>query len=48
MPYNYYLFGDTKEGLVDVCLQVLVVLLNHSPSPLIVRYAYHALCLVWC
>jgi len=37
MPYNHYIFNDYKEGLAETSLQVLCVLLNHSPSPLTAR-----------
>eukprot|EP01090_Pellita_catalonica_P004373 TRINITY_DN141_c0_g1_i1.p1 TRINITY_DN141_c0_g1~~TRINITY_DN141_c0_g1_i1.p1 ORF type:complete len:662 (+),score=125.54 TRINITY_DN141_c0_g1_i1:377-2362(+) len=37
MPYNYTLFADTRERLVDVSLQTLAVLLNYTPSPLVMR-----------
>jgi len=37
MPYNHVLFSDSRESLTDIALQVLAVLLNHEPSPLILR-----------
>eukprot|EP00005_Dracoamoeba_jomungandri_P002730 CAMPEP_0174260198 /NCGR_PEP_ID=MMETSP0439-20130205/9211_1 /TAXON_ID=0 /ORGANISM="Stereomyxa ramosa, Strain Chinc5" /LENGTH=781 /DNA_ID=CAMNT_0015344391 /DNA_START=28 /DNA_END=2370 /DNA_ORIENTATION=+ len=37
VPYNHYLFNDYKEGLAGTCMQVLIILLNHLPSPLIPR-----------
>ncbi|OQV18150.1 Protein HID1 [Hypsibius exemplaris] len=29
MPYNYMLFGDTKEPLAEICVQTLIVCLDH-------------------
>ena len=37
VPYNHFLFSDTKEGLAETSLQVLSILLNHTPSALIPR-----------
>ena len=32
LPYNYLLWADSKEGLVEVALQVLVVTLETDPK----------------
>jgi len=29
LPYNYVLFADTREALVETCLQVLLVLIDY-------------------
>lgn len=33
LPYNHILFSDSKEPLVDVALQILIVTLDHDTSP---------------
>lgn len=30
VPYNHFLFADTMEPLVEVCLQILIVTLDHD------------------
>ncbi len=32
IPYNYLMFSDTREPLVQVALQLLVVCLDHDPE----------------
>lgn len=32
VPYNHLLFTDTMEPLVEVCLQILIVTLDHDTS----------------
>lgn len=32
VPYNHLLFTDTIEPLVEVCLQILIVTLDHDVS----------------
>lgn len=32
MPYNHLLFNDTREPLVEVAAQILVVTLDHTQS----------------
>ena len=32
LPYNYLLFEDTQEEIVDISLQILAVLLNYSST----------------
>lgn len=30
VPYNHFIFSDTMEPLVEVCLQILIVTLDHD------------------
>lgn len=32
VPYNHLLFTDTMEPLVEVCLQILIVTLDHDTT----------------
>ena len=32
VPYNHLIFTDTMEPLVEVCLQILIVTLDHDTS----------------
>eukprot|EP01114_Cavostelium_apophysatum_P014770 TRINITY_DN3911_c0_g1_i1.p1 TRINITY_DN3911_c0_g1~~TRINITY_DN3911_c0_g1_i1.p1 ORF type:complete len:732 (-),score=174.58 TRINITY_DN3911_c0_g1_i1:51-2246(-) len=33
IPYNHLMFADYQEGLADLSLQVLAILLNYNPNP---------------
>ena len=33
LPYNYLLFNDSREPLVDIALQVLIVCLDKESQP---------------
>lgn len=32
VPYNHFIFADTMEPLVEVCLQILIITLDHDMS----------------
>ncbi len=32
VPYNHLLFTDTEEPLVEVCIQILIVTLDHDTT----------------
>lgn len=32
VPYNHLIFSDTAEPLVEICLQILIVTLDHDTT----------------